>query len=421
MKRKKAKGDFNVRIRVTLISLLTCVALPEIHDASAAGPPPRVYHQDYFVIGFWGDPPVDNLIQSRYADVKAAQFNVVMGGVGADTPDKAKEQRDTCEKYGLKVLFSTYGLPVDQLCNCDTTYGFLIRDHPAVSDFENVRARADEFRRERPGKLPFVNLFPNTASDSETGADSYVSYLQQFITTVQPEVLCFDNYPPFPPEADGRGAYCDNLDTFRTLALQHGIPFWCFVKAMPYKSDAAPTEAQLRWQVYTALAYGVKGILYSCYYAAPDDPDFRGTGMIDADGKPTERYAQVTGINKELKHLGALLFKSENNGVWYLNAGLDSPADVPVKINALDNTADFVIGAFNTPKDGLAIIIVNHNDAAPSDPCTFSFTDSSAPVMEFSKASGEKGTLIDENRDKDGIQLSFAPGDARVFLVERHT
>lgn len=408
-----------MNIRTALISLLIFAALPGIHDASAAGPPPKTYEQSYFVIGFWGDPPVDNLVESRYADVDAAHFNVAMGGVGADTPDKAREQRDACKKYGLKVLFSTYGLPVDQLCNCDTTYGFLIRDHPAVADFESVRSRADEFRRDRPGKLPFVNLFPNTASNSETGADSYDGYLKQFIATVQPEVLCFDNYPSFPPETDGREAYRANLDTFRTLALQHGIPFWCFVKAMPYKSDAVPTEAQIRWQVYTALAYGAKGILYSCYYVAPEDPYFRGTGIVDRNCKPTERYAQVSGINITLKHLGALLFKSENKGVWHLNAGQELPVEAPVKITASAGMTDFVVSAFDTPKDGLAILAVNYNDAAPSGPCTFSFSDATAPIMEFDKRSGGKNPLADENNGEDGIQLSFAPGDARVFLIKR--
>ena len=33
------------------------------------------------------------------------------------------------------------------------------------------------------------------------------------------------------------------------------IPVWIFFNNMPFGSHGDPTEAQLRWQVFTALAY----------------------------------------------------------------------------------------------------------------------------------------------------------------------
>ena len=33
-----------------------------------------------------------------------------------------------------------------------------------------------------------------------------------------------------------------------------------------------PSEAQLRWQAFTALAYGAKGILYFVYWASMSNP-----------------------------------------------------------------------------------------------------------------------------------------------------
>lgn len=407
-----------MRILKRLAVLLGGVTVLLAGAAFAAGPPPPHFHQDYFVLGFWGDPPVDNLINSRYADVLNANFNVVMGGMGADTPDKAKKQRDACKKYGLMVLFSTYGLPVDQLCNCETTYGFLIRDHPGTGDFAEIRKRIDEFREKRPGKLPFVNLLPDTAPPSDMGTDNYGSYVERFIEAVQPEVLCFDHYPTFAPEADERDGYCRNLATIRSYALRQGLPFWCFVKAMAYNSDAVPTEAQMRWQVYAAVAHGARGILYSCYFTPPAGNGFRGTGMIAPDGKPTERYTQVKQINAELKHLGSRLMKSTSTGVWRVGQGQSSEG-VPVKLTTAEDDSDFLIAAFDREEGGLAVLVMNYHDSGPGATATMAFPVPSEKVMEVSKETGKAEYVVDEKKDLDGLQFTFAPGDGRLFVINR--
>ena len=53
----------------------------------------------------------------------------------------------------------------------------------------------------------------------------------------------------------------------REAGLGAGIGFWNFFNAMPYGgiSQYDISEAELRWQVYTSLAIGSKGVLYFCY------------------------------------------------------------------------------------------------------------------------------------------------------------
>ncbi|MCK5861575.1 MAG: hypothetical protein KAH38_03755 [Candidatus Hydrogenedentes bacterium] len=399
----------------SILLTLGSIVLLAANTASAAGHTAKHYQQNYFVIGFWGDPPVDNLVQSRYTDVVAAHFNVVMGGVGADAPSKARIQRDACEKYHLKVLFPTYGLPIDQLCDCDTTYGFLVRDHPSLQDFESVRAKADEFRKERPTKLPFVNLFPSTASNDETGAENYNAYLKQFIAAVQPEVLCFDHYPFFAPETDGREGFCSNLDVIRSHALEQAIPFWCFIKAMPFGSDATPTEAQIRWQVYAALTYGVKGILYSSYFDPSPINGFRGTSIIDPSGKPTERYEQVTCINAELQQLGPVLLKAVSTGVWHSASDKETADEMPVTFSASTQDADFLVGSFRLKKGDTAIMIMNYKDRGSVISTSVSFAGNPKKVLEISKETGKSVPVSGQGKE---YELEFAPGEGRLFLLD---
>lgn len=79
--------------------------------------------------------------------------------------------------------------------------------------------------------------------------------------------------------------------------------------------DTDPTEAQLRWQIFTSLAYGAKGVLYFCYNA---EPCGRGgilherapagvnwhpgkTGHVLSKGR---HYGQALRINSVLKIFG---------------------------------------------------------------------------------------------------------------------
>ena len=37
-----------------------------------------------------------------------------------------------------------------------------------------------------------------------------------------------------------------------------------YFNSMVFGGKRDPTEAQIRWQVFTSLAYGAKGVLYFC-------------------------------------------------------------------------------------------------------------------------------------------------------------
>jgi hypothetical protein len=77
-----------------------------------------------------------------------------------------------------------------------------------------------------------------------------------FVREVKPEVLSMDHYPLMRPERDTRSDYCANLESLRKQALAAGIPFWNYFYSMPFNDRLDPTEAQLRWQMFTSVAYG---------------------------------------------------------------------------------------------------------------------------------------------------------------------
>ncbi len=406
MKRTGVKVDSDRSDRV--LTILAALLVVYCGMAGAEG-----FRQDGFVIGFWGDPPVDGQVNARYAEVAEAGFNVVMGGMGASSPALAQRQRDACNRVNIRVLFATYGLPVSALCNCATTYGFLIRDHPSVTELETIRARVEEVRRERPGKLPFINLAPPSTPLEKLGAPDYETYLETVLDALRPEVLCWDEMPWALPGDEGPERYERALGRFREIALRRGVPFWTFVQVMAYGTDHVPSEADIRWQVYTALAYGAKGILYFAYATPVNDPKTRGSGLIDPDGRKTDRLETVTAINRELKRMAAMLFRSTSLGAFDL-ADADQSRALTENAPVTSGTpAPVTAGVLRDAEGTLVLLLVNRERAG----ATMTDLTFAVPARELDRKAGKVIPLKDDDAAREGVQVRIAPGDARLVVL----
>src|SRR5206468_4076040 len=73
----------------------------------------------------------------------------------------------------------------------------------------------------------------------------------------------------------------------------------------------------MRSQIYTAIAYGARGILYFTYWTPePGGGEEHFDGIIDRGGKARARYAWVARLNQELRRLGPLLMGLRSRGVY---------------------------------------------------------------------------------------------------------
>src|SRR5258707_3301441 len=77
--------------------------------------------------------------------------------------------------------------------------GYFIMDEPGVSDFPALAKAVAAVKKYAPGKLAYINLFPDYATlgapdTSQLGATNYTEYLERFVTEVKPQLLSYDNY-----------------------------------------------------------------------------------------------------------------------------------------------------------------------------------------------------------------------------------
>ena len=430
-----------VRSSLATMALLSGAACASNNLLASPKKKPVRFKQDRFCISFWVDPPADSRMDEHYAQLAAANFTVAMGGFGARTPQTDQRQLDLCQKYGLKAIVNLPGYCVggqdgwslganhtntvkeggkegikqaDKFSGHPACWGYRLYDEPAAALFPDLRSMVDHLRLVRLGKLGFINLLPQYASAAQLGTHTYEQYVSRFVREVDPDVLCMDYYPMMEPHADTRAGYCANLAVLRKYALQQNIPFWNFFNAMPFGPHSDPTEAQIRWQIYTSLAYGAKGVLYFCYWT-PNG--FRhGGAIISATGHPSRHYDQIRRINARLKNLGPTLMQLTSEAVYRIQPNANPAAILKGSPLKSLTPGDYLVGVFKHTDGRTAVLLNNYSDAFTAWP-TVEFVSPLANIVEINPATGKQIAVVDDSPDMPGLQLSLGSGEGRLFLI----
>ena len=374
--------------------------------------------QDRFTIGLWVDPPMGDDADLRYKEIADANFTMVLGGFGARTPETVRKQIELCERHDLKAVVSRAGLAPDQLPESPAVWGYMIRDEPSARDFPDLRKMVEEIRAARPGRLSYINLFPNYANEKQLGTKTYDEHVKRFVDEVGVHVLSMDHYPIMKPGVDNRQGYLDNMETMRKYSLKKGIPHWNFFNVMPYGPHFDPTEAQIKWQIYTSLAYGSKGVLYFCYWTPRGGEFPKGGAIITAEGRKTRHYEQAKRVNHEIKQLGPTLMSLTSVGVYRVNPDTN-PGDVlkDTPITSLTK-GDYLIGLFKHADGRRAVLLNNYSFAYTAWP-TVGFSVPVGQVREVCKKTGKEVPVVDDSPAMEGLQISLDSGEGRLFLLSR--
>ena len=165
--------------------------------------------------------------------------------------------------------------------------GYFIMDEPGVADFPALGKAVAAVKKYAPGKLAYINLFPNYATlgapdMSQLGTSNYTEYLERFVAEVKPQVISYDNYMvQFSDDLKNTGkaaSYYHNLLEVRRVAQKHQLPCLNIVSANQIRPHTPiPSPANLQFQAYTTLAAGYRGVTWYNYYGpgykyTPIDP-----------------------------------------------------------------------------------------------------------------------------------------------------
>jgi len=388
------------------------------------------WRQREFVVSFWSPPPPSETTDSRYAEIAEAGFNVVMGGNGVQDKEASLQMLEMSRRHGLKALVldsRLYGGKADRVSEVladyakhPALYGFLLQDEPGVPAFSALGRTVDEMRRRAPELLCYINLFPNYASAEQLGCSSYAEYLSRFTAEVRPGVLSFDHYPLL--RSGIREEYYENLELVRQEAVKSGVPFWVIVQAEGIRNVyRSPSEQELHWQVWNALAYGASGILYFTYWTPPESGgEEHFDGILSQDGKRRAKYEWVKELNAVLKRRAKVLFGLRSLGVYHTQPvprGCHPVAKGPV-LEGLEG-GPALVGLFRVSNERTALLVVNRS---PNRTCNFvlNLHDDVQVLKEILPGGEESKNLLRRDLRFPALyEGSLDAGGARLFLAER--
>lgn len=409
------------------------------------------YH--FPLIGYMSPWQPDGEIEARYKKIREGGINTICCVL--------PENMDVCRRAGLKAFvyhgnvmqrvdFPAVGRAVSEslarVGRNDALSRFYVWDEPVPKQFADVDLACKAVKA--AGGVPFVNLLPTYAEGAPfmDGLD-YEQYLERFIAEVKPTEISYDHYCLMEDDerygASRLSHYWKNLEIVHKMAKKHGLPFWQVVLSeglLPYRE---PTAADMRFQVFTSLAYGARGLGFF-HYMAEQSGNCRGA-PLNQFGDPTPLWLIVRELNLQVARLAPILLQLTTDDVYHLGdvpesghgpgpqsllaASADSPSATPRKTDGQDPLAlarveresqrgSFLVGEF-THRDGSRYLMVVNKNLKLSFPCKLQFREEPKAVLvcnPYRYAVGEKLTIGD--LEPHAGDLWLAPGQGTLLRVE---
>ena len=427
---KHSRETITVNRAYTLLTawliLLLLAGVGGVTSLQAA--PPPTPEPGVFPIGCFPGPPADANTLANWQTIKDANFTVVCPLHRYETRDNLTMLQH-CQRVGLKAVVNVKIVPptaddplpgdwqervhatVKQYAGHDAFFGYMLKDEPNAAQFGQLGQVSAEFARRDPKHVPFINLFPTYATVEQLGTATYEEHLEQFLTTVKPPVLCYDHYALL---IDGRDHldYFLNLELARQAAGNHDATTWIVILAKWFEHFREPTEDEMRWQVYTSLAYGMKGLFYFAIWPVRDDY----VGVVHYDGRPGPLYPVIQQLNSEIRTLGKTLLTLKSTGVYHVGSvipdGCKGPADgLPVSVT---EDLPVVLGFFEGPEQARYAMIVNRDYNRPIRPLLRFASD----VRHVRRVSEKTGNAQPVSLEEQSVALELLPGGGVLLRFE---
>jgi len=287
------------------------------------------------IVTYWAGPAMTDAVAQQMAE---GGWNVVWCG---------EKDLDVAQRHGLRAQLhdglispvsledETQRVKLDQLIERvrahPALYDYFITDEPNATNFPSLGKLVAYLRERDPPHLAYINLFPTYANNGQLGnkgdtVTAYKEHLEQFVSTVRPELLSYDHYQ-FSVKGD-KPDYFLNLALVRRAAQQARLPFLNIVQACTWDTSMrVPTPKEMPFLVYTTLAYGAQGISYYVYSCGGH------TGMVaTAEGTPTELYHALKPLNHEFVRIAGELQPYQSLGVYH--CGMLPPGSEPLPKDA---------------------------------------------------------------------------------------
>jgi len=398
-----------------------------------------------FIISYWWGVPVAETTLERYQEIADCGFNVAFPACdiwgdekmdGSPTNDlNNRKFLDMCQKVGIKGMIWA-GMPVGdwseptpeevvkiqksldakiaKFSSHSALSGYFVADEPGVERFARLAAINQYLLKKDPKHLPYINLLPNYAGHPDWNGPAYEKSVARYIDEVKPALLSWDHYRQM-FEGGDESFYWKNLEIMRKLSLKARIPLFQIIVSIKHMGYRECSEADLRWQVYTSLAYGSHGIMYFTYWDVPGMAWADAPALMTMDGKKDIKWEYAKKINHRIVKLGPTLVQLTSTGVYCTEpippGGRRIARGAPVK---KAEGGVMAIGCFVDRDANEYVMVVNRSfDTKITGKLTLD-----EKIVTASEVSQETGKLVEPvSVVQKPLESSLEPGEGRLYML----
>jgi hypothetical protein len=309
------------------------------------------------IIAWWGPP--GTATREDFVAYRDAGFTL-----HATNPDEGFQRAlEHADAVGLKsmVFRQHQGFGLDPLLDPDfpddreTIVGWITADEPSRrADIVRAIRTVNDLMRRDPARWAFFNLLSphlQTSPPTELIIDGAVRNGMP--------ILSYDTYVIMGDGTDRHEPFYDHLERFRQASLRLGVPFWAFALTIGHYNYRRPSESDLRWQHYSNLAYGAKGLWYFTYWGPVNWRGWDGQAIVDPkDGSKTELYEWVKTLNRSVLDMGRVLLGLRSVEVVHTRPHQSRRAFEPGRFWIADIKAGDALIGFFTAGDGTPYAMV---------------------------------------------------------------
>jgi hypothetical protein len=408
----------------TRLTSLLCFALlafgPAGRAARAEPVGPAAWQVGTPIVTYWAGPPLTDAVAQQMVE---GGFNLVWCG--------SEKELDVAQHHGLRGqltdgLLTPASLEdpgrraqldalITRVSRHPALYAYFITDEPHAAQFPALGQLVAYLRARDPRHLAYINLFPTYATNEQLGTQgdvvaAYREHLRRYVEQVNPALISYDHYQ-FRLHGDG-DQYFLNLALVRRAAQEANVPFLQIVQACTWAPEAmrVPDANELRYLVYSTLAYGAQGISYYVYACV----NHVGS-LVRLDGTPGPLYYAFKSYNPEFAAVARELQALRSLGVYHTSLRepgcMPLPADASLRLAPLPaapSPRGFLLGCFGTGGRPTHAVVVNLDYTAARSAALVG----PGPLEAFEAATAQWSAA-----QKAALELVLPPGGGKLVRL----
>jgi len=435
----KKSGDWLAGTSAKL-SIYDSVAKTTLITSSTIGGPIASSYPEFTILGVYVSPNTTYYMElttestTNVGPFKTSSSNAYSGGQayvnGTPQANDLYFQITLTTDGGIHEAFTPTSRPSDDYLEKFVNHyksnpallGYNLIDEPFANKFPMLKQATDIIRTLDPDHMVYTNLYGITDESNnlfdgtpDPVNGTYDKYVNGWLAT-DPDMISFDIYP-YTTDGFLDKPYYQSLEYFRQQSLLNGTDFWAYIQSMSYDTFnfVEPSESQLKYQIYSTLAYGAKGYVYFTY----NTPSGFDNGLILPNGTKNDTYDYAKNINGEVLKLGSTLLSLTSKDVYHTGTvppfGTALPGSYFWQPTAGQPEMPMIVSRFEN-EDGRQFVMIVNKDLENAHTGHFTLSTAPSAVTEVSKTTGlEVATTY--NAGTGTMTADFAPGEGRLFAL----